>query len=209
VTSDFDRDLRDGARLFMQEMSPHATHDELASYVLGAMDEPEVRAVERHLARCSECLAKVLLLERVNEAAPLPADIPPEVSADPAGRVLAFVVRQVRRLGTTPVAQGVPLAAGAARDEPRGRSEKHEEGGSLLHLELTPDDRVRVTVTRDDEPAAGASVTLERLSLSGEASETVASATTDAAGAADLGTTDDLPKASPDRPYRLSVRLPD
>ena len=50
----------------MSEMSHDAIRDELASYLLGALDPGELADLERHLAGCEDCR---LELERLRPAA--------------------------------------------------------------------------------------------------------------------------------------------
>ena len=69
----------------------------LGAYVLGALDEREVRAVEDHLATCAPCRAELAELRAMEEAM---GDVPPEALLDgpPDGGdlLLQRTLRQVR-----------------------------------------------------------------------------------------------------------------
>lgn len=79
----------------MSEMSHDAIRDELASYLLGALDPGELADLERHLAGCEDCrlelerlrpaaLALPETVERVEPPPALRARVMEEVSADAA-----------------------------------------------------------------------------------------------------------------------------
>ncbi|CCH33735.1 zf-HC2 domain-containing protein [Actinosynnema sp. NPDC047251] len=69
----------------------------LGAYVLGVLDEPEVRAVEEHVAACPRCRTEVDELRAVEEAM---GEVPPEMLLDgpPEGGdlLLRRALRQVR-----------------------------------------------------------------------------------------------------------------
>ncbi|NUT47677.1 MAG: anti-sigma factor, partial [Saccharothrix sp.] len=77
-----------------------ANHDDpqlLGAYVLGVLDEAEVRAVEDHVASCPRCLAEVTDLREVEEAM---GGLPPEALLDgppeDGDLLLRRALRQVR-----------------------------------------------------------------------------------------------------------------
>ncbi|PSL53114.1 putative zinc finger protein [Saccharothrix carnea] len=92
----------------------------LGAYVLGVLDQGEVRAVEDHVASCSRCRAELAELRAMEEAM---GDVPPEALLDgpPEGGdlLLQRTLRQVRserggRLRRRRVGLGLVAAAAAA-----------------------------------------------------------------------------------------------
>ncbi len=101
------------------DIDPRTCGDSAASYVLGALTEPEHEAFRVHLESCAVCREEVAALQVVVSALPSAA---PQVSAPPAlkQRVMASVREEAAR-GTAGGLEGA--ASGAAR-EPAPRSRR-------------------------------------------------------------------------------------
>jgi len=91
-------------------------HDDLPAYALGCLTEPEMQAVEQHLAVCSECRAEVASLRTAADMIALSA---PQVQ--PPARVKQAILAQVqpekrtmRRTGLTDWLRNPGPALGAA-----------------------------------------------------------------------------------------------
>ncbi|QFZ22261.1 anti-sigma factor family protein [Saccharothrix syringae] len=131
-----------------------ANHDPqlLGAYVLGALDEQEVRAVDDHLAGCPTCSAELAELRAMEEAM---GEVPPEALLDgpPDGGdlLLQRTLRQVRaeRGGQLRRRQvGLGLVAAAVAAVVLG-------GGFAVGRTTAPEDFAQVTPTTAPAPPAG------------------------------------------------------
>ncbi|AHH94667.1 anti-sigma U factor RsuA [Kutzneria viridogrisea] len=113
-------------------MSSPADHVDVAAYVLGALDEPEQSAFERHLAGCARCQAELdelsgmpALLDQVRDSGlladllvqPPPAPAPPrqlEAVPPPQDKVLRGVLTDIASARRRRKRLGVLAAAAAA-----------------------------------------------------------------------------------------------
>jgi anti-sigma-K factor RskA len=80
--------------------------DDVAAYLVGALDEAEARELERHLAGCGECRERVEWLRPAAELLPESVE-----RVEPPAELRQRVIEQVRAEGS----------AGRARPAPRGR----------------------------------------------------------------------------------------
>ncbi len=122
--------------------------------------------------------------------------------------VRQFAPRAVQQRGADPAAAELRLAA-ASETQALPSSELHVEGSRRVLLEITPQERVRVSVTDGDRTVAGAVVQLERMPLDAGGSEICAHGTTDADGMVDLGRIVDFPPPGEGVVYRLAVTYPE
>jgi anti-sigma-K factor RskA len=75
--------------------------DDVAAYVLGAMEEPEVRPFEQHLAHCRECQRELEALRSAVEALPGAAPARP-APAELRERVMATVRAEAKQQAPQP-----------------------------------------------------------------------------------------------------------
>ncbi|WP_433262941.1 anti-sigma factor family protein [Actinosynnema sp. CS-041913] len=121
----------------------------LGAYVLGVLEEPEVRAVEEHLAACPRCRTELADLRAMEEAM---GDVPPELLLDgpPEGGdlLLQRTLRQVRAERGGQVRRrriGAGLVAAAVAAVVLG-------GGFAVGRSTAPTQQQAVTTPPTDQP---------------------------------------------------------
>lgn len=141
----------------------------LGAYVLGALDEQEVRAVEEHVAACPQCRTELDELQAMEEAM---GGMPPEMlldgPPDDADLVLQRTLRQVRaerggQVRRRQVGIGLVAAVVAAvvlgGGFVAGRSTAPQEALPTPTTQPTIEDNVKVGTAKD--PATGALMTVK------------------------------------------------
>ena len=90
--------------------------DDLAAYALGALDEPEARVLERHLAECEACRERVGWLRPAVDV--LPATVEQLTPPEHLRESLMAVVRAEAEVAEAPEPEPGQVARARARSEP-------------------------------------------------------------------------------------------
>ena len=90
--------------------------DDLAAYALGALDEPEARVLERHLAECEACRERVGWLRPAVDV--LPATVEQLTPPEHLRESLMAVVRAEAEVDEAPEPEPGQVARARARSEP-------------------------------------------------------------------------------------------
>lgn len=141
----------------------------LGAYVLGALDEREVRAVEDHLSTCPHCRDELTELRLMEEAL---GDVPPEAMLegppDGGDLLLQRTLRQIRKERTVVVRRrqfGVGIAAAVVAAVVLGggimvgRTTAPSGGGLAVPTQTSPPAGTKVGSTVD--PTTGARMTVQ------------------------------------------------
>jgi hypothetical protein len=150
----------------------------LGAYVLGALDEHEVRSVDEHLASCPECARELEDLKAMEAAL---GEVPPEAMLDgpPEGGdlLLQRTLRQVRsergsvarrRQFTVGIAAAVVAAAVLGSGVWLGKSTAPEDGGNTaLPTQSAAPDPTGTKLATNKDAATGAQMTVKVVPAAG------------------------------------------
>ncbi|TWP52241.1 anti-sigma factor [Lentzea tibetensis] len=150
----------------------------LGAYVLGALDEQEVRDVDEHLASCPDCAREIDDLKAMEAAL---GEVPPEAMLDgpPEGGdlLLQRTLRQVRterggvarrRQFTVGIAAAVIAAAVLGTGVWLGKGTTVEPGGNVaLPTQSTAPDPAGTKLATATDAATGASLTVKVVPAAG------------------------------------------
>jgi anti-sigma-K factor RskA len=101
----------------MSEIDHERHHDELAPYLLGALEPGEEAALEGHVATCEECRDELERLRPVVQALPESVE-----RVEPSPRLRSRVMAEVRADAAAAPARGGSAADDGRRSAPRRRS---------------------------------------------------------------------------------------
>jgi anti-sigma-K factor RskA len=134
---------------------------EAAAYALGALDGPELRQFEEHLADCGQCRGQLAMMERAVQA--LPAAAPAKAPPPELKQRVMGAVRAEAKPSETPVAKQRGRFAPPAAIRPRwALSGLAAAGAAALAIALVSGGGSRVRTYPGTVSAAGATATVRQ-----------------------------------------------